>query len=266
MTAAIDVKTISFAYGQELILRDLSFSVLPGEFFIIIGPNGSGKTTLLKTMAGLHRAREGRIRILNRDIRSYPGKQLARQLAVVPQNVYLQTSFTVLETVLMGRYPYHGLLGMEDEQDLEAAENAMQATRVSHLQDRTMDQLSGGEQQRTLIARALCQEPEILLLDEPISSLDLAHQGRIMDLLERLQKEKGITVVMIAHDLNLAALYGHRVLLLNRGKLVCLGSPKEVLTFEQLEEVFGCTLLVDESSLDGLPRITMIPGRYLKRY
>ena len=136
-------------------------------------------------------------------------------------------------------------------------------TEVEHLAARKLDQLSGGEQQRVFIARAICQEPEILLLDEPTASLDLAHQVRIMDLMERLRIEKGITIVMVSHDINLAAMYGSQLLLLRDGQIVCMGAPEEIINFKTLEETYGCKLLVDESPLGGFPRITLVPGRYM---
>jgi iron complex transport system ATP-binding protein len=141
----------------------------------------------------------------------------------------------------------------------------MAFTEVAHLARRKLDQLSGGEQQRVLIARALCQQPRVILLDEPTASLDLSHQIRIMDLMERLKTEKGVTVVMVSHDVNLAAMYGDQLLLLKAGEIVCIGSPDEVLNFKTLEETYGCKLLVDTSPLGDLPRVTVVPHKFLKR-
>jgi iron complex transport system ATP-binding protein len=172
--------------------------------------------------------------------------------------------FTVNEIVLMGRSPYLGMLGVEQEKDLQIATQALVFTGIDHLAHRKLDQLSGGEQQRVFVAKAICQEPEIILLDEPTASLDLAHQVRLMDLMEKLKKERGITVVMVSHDVNLAAMYGDRLLLLNKGEMVRLGNPKEVLTFQTLEQVYGCTLLVDESPLDKTPRVTPVPQKFIQ--
>jgi len=162
----------------------------------------------------------------------------------------------------MGRSPYLGMLGLPQEEDLEIAKQALAFTTTEHLAHRKLDQLSGGERQLVFIARAICQQPEIILLDEPTASLDLSHQIKIMDLMEKLKLEKGVTVVMVSHDVNLAAMYGDTLLLLKDGKAVRLGAPEEVLTFKVLEEAYGCTLLVDESPLGKFPRITPVPQKF----
>jgi len=237
--------------------------VATGNFFIIIGPNGSGKTTLLKVMAGILKSQAGHLEILNRSVDNYSRKALARTIAFVPQMIPVDFPFSVTEIVLMGRSPYLGILGLEQEKDLEIAKQALTFTGVENLAHRKLDQLSGGEQQRVFVAKAICQDPEIILLDEPTASLDLAHQVRLMDLMEKLKNERGITVVMVSHDVNLAAMYGDRLLLLNKGEIVNLGAPEEVLTFQTLEQVYGCTLLVDENPLGKTPRVTPVPGKYM---
>ena len=262
---AIDIKNLNYYYGDIPALKDLNFSVTKGDFFII-GPNGSGKTTLMKLMAGILKPKKGRLKILNRAIGNDTRKDLAKTMAFVPQIMPVDFPFSVIEVVLMGRSPYMGMLGVEQEEDLKIAEQALTFTGVAHLAHRKLDQLSGGEQQRVFIARALCQEPDIILLDEPTASLDLAHQIRLMDLMEKLKKEKVITVVMVSHDINLAAMYSDRLLLLNKGEIVCLGHPDEVLTFRTLEAAYGCTLLVDESPLGKIPRITPVPHKYLDHH
>ena len=265
MSHAITAESLHLAYTGHEALKSVSLRIKRGEFFGIIGPNGSGKTTLLRSLAGTIIPDRGTIRILGRDIASYSRRDLARTMALVPQLPDQDFTFTVREVVLMGRSPHLGLLGLESQRDHDIARRSMEATRIEHLAGRRMHQLSGGEKQRVMIARALTQDPAIMLLDEPTSSLDLAHQIRIMDLLERLKKELEITVVMVAHDLNLAALYGDRLLLLRDGQADQTGPPSEVLTFDNLERAFGCVLLVDESPVDGLPRVNIIPGRHLDR-
>ena len=244
-------------------MKNITFSVATGNFFIIIGPNGSGKTTLLKVMAGILKSQTDQLDILNRPVDRYSRKALAQAIAFVPQMIPTDFPFSVTEIVLMGRSPYLGMLGLEQEKDLEIAKQALIFTGVDHLAHRKLDQLSGGEQQRVFVAKAICQEPEIILLDEPTASLDLAHQVRLMDLMEKLKNERGITVVMVSHDVNLAAMYGNRLLLLDKGEIVRLGDPKEVLTFQTLEQVYGCTLLVDESPLGKTPRVTPVPRKYM---
>jgi iron complex transport system ATP-binding protein len=237
--------------------------VAAGEFLIIIGPNGSGKTTLLKTLAGVDTLQAGHVEIFSRELARYSRKALAKTLSFVPQSMPLDFPFSVMQTVLMGRYPHLGILGIEGAQDLSIARRAIDFAGITHLSDRKMDHLSGGERQRAFIARALCQEPKLLLLDEPTAALDLAHQVRVMDLMEQLKREAGVTVLMVSHDVNLAAMYADRLLILKAGRIKALGTPRQVMTYEILESVYGCPLLVDESSLDRLPRITLVPRRFL---
>ncbi|MEJ2157410.1 MAG: ABC transporter ATP-binding protein [Desulfobacteraceae bacterium] len=263
MTTAVTVKNLNHAFDGRPVLQDVAFEVEAGQFFIIIGPNGSGKTTLLKLMVGLLPLRSGRIDLLSREIGGYTARNLARRIAYVPQSAPVEFPFSVTQVVLMGRAPHLGLLGFEGEQDLEIARSAMSITGVDHLAGRRLDQLSGGEQQRVFIARAICQQPEILLLDEPTAALDLSHQVRLMDLLERLKKEQNVTIVMVSHDLNMAGMYADRLLLLSQGCVARLGTPRQVIDFELLEKVYGCTLLVDESPLGKYPRVHLVPRRYL---
>jgi iron complex transport system ATP-binding protein len=264
MNPAITTTNLSHSFGKRNVLRQLSFSVDKGIFFVIIGPNGSGKTTLMKLMAGIFKLQQGQVEILGRSNRRYTPRALARTIAFVPQRLPLDLPFTVGETVLLGRAPYQGRLGIESKKDLEIAKQAMQFTEVDHLAGATIAQLSGGEQQRVFIARAICQEPEIMLLDEPTTSLDLAHQVKVMDLMEKLKQEKAITVIMVSHDVNLAGMYSDQVLLLKDGEVVCRGIPSEVLSYRRLEETYGCKLVVDKSPMGGFPRITLVPGRYME--
>jgi iron complex transport system ATP-binding protein len=260
---AVDIKNISYYYGDNPVLKNLSFSVREGDFFIIIGPNGSGKTTLMNAVSGILNCQEGRVEIFGRSIQSYNRKDLAKTIAFVPQIFPVDFPFSVTEMVLMGRSPHLGIFGLEKEEDIKLAKQAMNFTEVKHLAHRKLNQLSGGERQRVFIARAICQEPQVILLDEPTASLDLAHQVKIMDLMYRLKREKGMTIIMVSHDLNLAAMYGDRLLLLNRGQAVSLGLPQEVLTLQKLEATYRCRLLVDESPLGKFPRITLVPQKHV---
>lgn len=263
MSAAIDIKDLDFSYGKQQVLRRVSFVVSKGDFFIIIGPNGSGKTTLMKAINGISKIQHGRVEILGSDIHRYTKRTLAQTVALVPQDVPADFPFAVIELVLMGRAPFLGVLGLPHKEDETMAYQALSFTGVEHLAGRTLDQLSGGERQLVFIARAICQQPQIILLDEPTASLDLSHQMRIMDLMEKLKLEKGITVVMVSHDVNLAAMYGDSLLLLKDGSIVSLGSPEDVLQFKVLEDTYGCTLLVDESSLGKFPRVTPVPNKFI---
>jgi iron complex transport system ATP-binding protein len=265
MPPAILVKHLQVSYGRQPVLRDLSIEVPAGTFFIIIGPNSSGKTTLLRAMAGAVQPQQGYVEIWGEPIGHYSKKALARLVAVVPQRVATDIPFTVQEVVLMGRSPHVGWMGFEQQKDLELVEEAMAFTNVAHLAQRPLPQLSGGELQRVIIARALCQQPRLLLLDEPTAALDPAHQISTMDLLAQLQEERGLTVVMVSHDLNLAAMYGQQLLLMAAGKTVQSGRPADVLTYELLEQAYGCPVLVDENPLGRVPRVTLVPRRFLGR-
>jgi len=260
---SVAVENLSYDYGNQPVLRNLSFSVPRGKFFIIIGPNGSGKTTLLKLISGIISYPQGRLDILGQPVCSYTRKSLAKTIAYVPQTLLTEFPFTVAEAVLMGRSPYLGILGIESQKDLDISRRAMSFAGVEHLRDRKLDQLSGGERQRVFIARAVCQDPQIILLDEPTASLDLAHQIRAMDMMEQLKEEKGLTIIMVSHDVNLAAMYGDSLLLLKDGEIVGMGTPNEVLTFRMLEKAYGCTLLVNDSPLGKFPQVTPVPRKFM---
>jgi iron complex transport system ATP-binding protein len=264
LSSAIEIKNLCHSYDSRVVLNTLTFSVQKGDFFIIIGPNGSGKTTLLKIISGLVKLQQGDLAILDQSIQSYTRKTLAQKIAYVPQMVSMDFPFTVLEVVLMGRSPHLGPLGLGQEKDVEMATKAMAFTGVEPLSGRKLEQLSGGEQQRVLIARAICQDPEIILLDEPTASLDLAHQVRIMDMMEKLKDEKNVTIVMVSHDVNLAAMYGENLLLLKEGRIVGRGRPADVVTYQALEKAYGCTILVDESPIGEYPRVTLVPQKHMQ--
>ena len=259
---AIDIRRLDQAFGSRPVLEKLSFSVGVGDFFVIIGPNGAGKTTLMKSIAGLLPLQGGEVRIFRKPLAGYRKKELARLIAFVPQGVPLDFPFSVAEVVLMGRAPYHSALGIEEESDFEIAREAMCFTEVDHLAGRRLDQLSGGELQRVMVARAICQQPRILLLDEPTASLDLAHQVRVMDLMETMKSERGITVVMVSHDVNLAGMYGDRLLLLKSGRILHEGLPAEVLKAELLADAYECPVLIDEGPVGQIPRATVVPRRF----
>jgi len=244
----------------------VSFSVSPGEFFVIIGPNGAGKTSLLKVLAGLQKAQQGTVTIKDKNILKYRRRNLSQIMAIVPQQIEVGFPFTVADTVIMGRSPHLGILGMEGENDFYIAGVAMKFTDVAHLADRKLYQLSGGELQRVIIARAICQQPEIILLDEPTTALDPAHQLKIMDLMEKFRREQGTTIIMVSHDLNLASMYGDRLLLLKEGRVIKTGETGAVLDKELLEQSYGCRMMVDESPLGQAVRVTPIPDKYLHTY
>lgn len=265
---------VKFRHGQRgalsnWVLEDLNFDVRPGEFLGIIGPNGSGKTSLLNLLARLVCPQTGVIQLFGENVAHLKQSTIAQTVGLVPQESPPTFSFSVAETVLMGRFPHHysngyfsvvSGIGWENEADLQIACSAMEETEVAHLASRSIDALSGGERQRVFIARALAQEPRVMLLDEPTAHLDLHHQMEICRLLRRLNEARGMTVVLVSHDLNLASQYCDRLLLLHQGRIVALGSPQEVLCVDRLRAVYGCEVLIDQHPTSGLPRITM-PGR-----
>lgn len=263
MNTLIDINNITLSYRDKSILSGVSFDVAAGDFFVIIGPNGAGKTSLLKTMAGLQKIQQGSIKIKGREISLYPRKRLSQIMAIVPQQIEVGFPFTVADTVIMGRTPHLGFLGMESPEDFHIADEAMKFTDVAHLSERKLYQLSGGELQRVIIARAICQQPEIILLDEPTTALDPAHQLKIMDLMERLRQQNNTTIIMVSHDLNLASMYGDRLLLLKDGQVIKSGDPQTVLNKTLLEKCYGCRMHVDQNPLGHVARITPVPDKYL---
>jgi iron complex transport system ATP-binding protein len=261
---AVSADNISLSYGGKQVLHNLSVEISREEFFVIIGPNGAGKSTLLKALTATEKIDSGSIILFGRPQSDYSRRELARLAALVPQGIETNFPFRVADTVLMGRSPHLGILGMEQEEDYHIAMQAMQATDTAHLADRTLDRLSGGERQRVIIARAICQQPGILFLDEPTAALDLAHQIRIMDLLENLRRERKITICMISHDINLAAMYADRLLLMKNGRVVATGAPGLVLDEKLLEESYECRLLIDENPVSGTRRVLPLPAKFTR--
>lgn len=256
--ANIDVKEISFRYAAQWVIEDLSFHVEGGEFWGIIGPNGSGKTTLLKILYGLIDPQRGRVFIDGGELRRMKRSDIAKKIAVVPQETQISFPFTSLEVVLMGRSPYLGRLRFEGRDDFEIAETAMRLTDTFHFSRRPVNELSGGERQRILIARALAQEPEIILLDEPTSNLDIGHQVEFYDLISRLNREKKLTILTVSHDINLASEYCRKIILLKGGRIFKMGSPRDVVVEESIRQVYGSRVLVDENPVTKSPRITLL--------
>jgi iron complex transport system ATP-binding protein len=247
---------LAFRFGKAWVLDGVTLAVAPGEILGIVGPNASGKTTLLRVLSGVLRPQRGRVLMGGRDLRGLDRRQVARQVAVVPQESALTYPFTALEVVLMGRYPHLSPLGFEGPRDLAVARRSLERTGCGAQAGRSVNELSGGERQRVLIARALAQEPRVLLLDEPTAYLDLRHQLDFVELLLDLHRQEGMTVVWVSHDLNLASLACERLLLLKSGRVHALGSPREVLTAEKIREVYGRRVLVDRNPQSSTPRIT----------
>jgi len=258
MGKSIQIKNLSFSYGDHRILKQLNLIIGKKTFLSIIGPNGSGKTTLLKNMARNLRPDQGVILIDGRELAGYSTLELARDVAVVHQNPDISAEFTVYDVVMMGRHPYIGRFKRENQNDLAVVEQALKGTNTFHLQDRYISEISGGERQRVMIAKALAQEPQILLLDEPTSFLDIHHQIEILELLKQLNREKEIAIIAVIHDLNLAARYSDEVLLLNRGSILALGSTEKVMKAEQLQKAYEMEMIVDRNVYTGSLQICPI--------
>ena len=256
----ISIEDISAGYGSRPVLRNVSFHVARGDFVGLIGPNGCGKTTLLRVISGVLPPSSGRVRLRGSDLREIGPRKLARVMACLPQQFSLDLAFTVRELVLMGRSPHLPRFGGETGRDFETARGAMELADVSHLADRLVTEISGGERQRALIAMCLAQEPEVLLLDEPASHLDIAHQLSVLDLIARLNGRTGMTVVAVFHDLNLAAEYCRKLLVLNEGRVEASGRPQDVLTAEMILRVYKATVAVQPNPLSDKPHLVLTAG------
>jgi iron complex transport system ATP-binding protein len=254
----IEVHSISFRYHEHWVLQEISFRADRGEFVGVIGANGSGKTTLLKSLYRLVTPQKGDILFELVPIKKMARVDIAKRIAVVAQETQLLFPFSVIETVLMGRSPYLGHLMFENEKDLEIAKRAMEWTKIVPLSERPMDELSGGERKRVFIARALAQEPEVILLDEPTASLDIQHQVDFLDLILTLNRERGLTIIMASHDINIASEFCDRLILLQGGRIYKTGTPEQVITKENIEAVYGCEVWIDQNPISGMPRISLL--------
>lgn len=253
MTDILQLQDVCFSYDGSEVLRGLTLNVAEGSFVSVVGPNGSGKTTLVRIASGLFLPDRGECLVAGRPTRTYRRRDLARVVAVVPQESHIAFPFSALQVVLMGRSPYLGPLGFESAEDVELAQEALRETDAEDLSDRLLGELSGGEKQRVIIARALAQEPRLLLLDEATSFLDIRHQLDICRIVRRLSRERGVTVVMVEHDLNLAAEMSERMVLLADGGVFADGSPEEVLTEANVAEVFGAQVRRELDPVTGRP-------------
>jgi iron complex transport system ATP-binding protein len=261
-TPILHLRDVHYRYpgASQDALAGVSLAVAPGEFHAVLGPNGSGKTTLVRLALGALTPARGTVAILDRSAQQWKRQELAKVVGVVPQredNLFPQR---VRETVLLGRYPHLSLWGGERSEDHAAVERALAACDVGELADRWVWTLSGGEYQRVRVARALAQEPRLLVLDEPAVSLDLRHEMALLELVRGLVDTAGLGVLMITHDLNLAARYADRVLLLADGRPAAAGAPADVLTRETVERVFSWPVMMQ--TLDGRPQ--MVPLRQSK--
>ena len=254
-------ENLTCGYGGPPVIQGVSFCLLAADFLGVIGPNGCGKSTLIRALTGILKPAAGRVALRGHDVSGLSRRDVARQVAVIPQDTTVLFGFTVLEMVLMGRSPHLKRLQRAGERDIELATEALRRTDLTHLADRKMTELSGGERQRAVIARALAQEPEVLLLDEPDSHLDVGHQVEIFDLLQDLNRTRGLTLLCVSHDLNLSSAYCQRLMLMQEGRLIASGPPEEIITPEYIRAVYGVDAVVQPSPVNGSPQIVPYTGR-----
>jgi iron complex transport system ATP-binding protein len=262
MTAhALTVSQLTAGYGDSDILTDLDLVVPPGKITVIVGANACGKSTLLRAMSRLLAPRHGQVLLDGKSVHHTPPRELARTLGLLPQSPIAPEGITVADLVSRGRHPHQGLFSRWTKRDDEAVQAALDATRTADLADRPVDELSGGQRQRVWIAMALAQETEILLLDEPTTFLDINHQIEVLDLLTDLNHSRDTTVVMVLHDLNLAARYADHLVAVSGGRIHVSGTPEAVLTEETVRQVFGLESRVIADPISGRPMMLPI-GRH----
>jgi len=261
----INIKKLEFKYGNIDILKKIDLFLDEESFVGIIGPNGSGKSTLLKNISNVLQPNKGSVIIDNILLSKYRAKDLAKKIAVVSQDTNIDFNFNVYDIIMMGRNPYQDRWGRITAKDKEMVKRAMTLTDTYSLSEKNINELSGGERQRVIIARALAQDPEILLLDEPTSNLDINYQGEIYDILSYLNKELSITIVAVSHDLNLTAQYCEKLVLLDEGQIHSVGTAEEVLTEENIAGVYSTRVIIKNNPLSNKPYVTLIPHAYKKR-
>lgn len=260
-THTLTATGLSAGYGEDEILHGLDLAVPPGKITVIVGANACGKSTLLRSMSRLLSPREGQVLLDGKSIHRTPPRELARTLGLLPQSPIAPEGITVADLVSRGRHPHHSLFSRWTRRDDEAVDAALNATKTADLAERPVDELSGGQRQRVWIAMALAQQTEILLLDEPTTFLDISHQVEVLDLLTDLNHQRGTTVVMVLHDLNLAARYADHLVAMTEGRVHVSGAPQQVLTEHNVQQVFGLESRIITDPTSGRP--IMLPiGRH----
>jgi iron complex transport system ATP-binding protein len=252
---------VSLGYDKQTVLRNVNLEARPAEMLGIIGPNGAGKSTLIRGITRLIQPTSGKIFLNGSEISDIPRQKLARLVAVVPQNPMLPEPFTALEVVLMGRTPHLGLLRYEGEKDLAIVRNVMEATQTIAFAERRIGELSGGERQRLTIARALAQEPKIILMDEPTANLDINYQIETLNLARELCQKQELVVVLTLHDLNLASQYCDRLVVLGKGTVHCQGTPQAVINTQTIRDVYGAEVYVYPHPVNKLPTTLIVSDK-----
>jgi iron complex transport system ATP-binding protein len=263
--AKMEMQNVTLTYGQRSVVRELSLHIYPGELLGLVGPNGCGKTSIIKALSHVLIPDAGRILLDGQELGAISRTELARLIGVVPQNPSLPDTFTVFEVAILGRNPHLGLLSGETARDMAVVWQAMEKIGITHLAKRRIGELSGGEKQRVTIARVLAQEPQVILMDEPTANLDISQQMDILDLITGLCREKNTVGLIAIHDLNIAAQYCTRIIMLKNGQIYAEGTPAEVVTAENVREVFGADTTIYPHPENDLPMVLPnISGRQSK--
>jgi len=261
---SLTAERLTLGYGDRAVVESLDLTVPPGKITVIVGANACGKSTLLRSLSRLLKPREGRVVLDGREVHHMPAKELARTLGLLPQSPVAPEGITVLDLVGRGRHPHQGLFSRWNDRDDAAVAAALEATQTTDLADRAVDELSGGQRQRVWIAMALAQQTDLLLLDEPTTFLDASHQVEVLDLLTDLNRARGTTIVMVLHDLNLAARYADHLIALADGRLHAHGPPAEVLTEDTVRTVFGLDSRIIEDPVSGRPLMLPIGRHHIR--
>jgi iron complex transport system ATP-binding protein len=258
---SINVLGLKLSYDTHPVLNGTEFMVERGDLVALLGANGAGKSTLLRCISRILKPSAGHIMLDGQELKQFGSKEAARLMAVVPQETAADFDFTVEDIVMMGRFPYLGRFQKEDSEDREIVRRSMEMTGVSHLADRSIAALSGGEKQRVVIARAVCQQPEVLLLDEPTANLDIGYQSMLLELAARLNREQGVTVIAAIHDINLAVHHFDRFILLSGGRVLAAGRAEEVITPENIQKSYGVPASTYRHPLHGVLQVSVVRGR-----
>jgi len=261
----LEARDLSAGYADAMIVRDIRLNVDKGEFVGIIGPNGAGKSTLIRAISRIIRPRRGTVLYQGRDLWKTPANDVARSLAVVGQDTLIVFEYSVRDIVFMGRIPHIKKFRKESAKDFDVIEKCLALTNTEGIADRFINELSAGERQRVIIAKALAQEPALLILDEPTSHLDISHQIEIFDLLKGLSAHEGLTVLAVLHDLNLASEYCDRLILMSEGTVFADGTPKDVLDYKTIERVYKTVVLVEENPISKKPYVFLVPKERRKK-
>lgn len=256
MKEEIKVENLNFSYGEKIILKDINLSFTKGNFYSVIGPNGSGKSTFIKNISKILSPRASSVFIDDIDISSISNKKLAQKMAVIPQDIKIEYDFTVFDVVMMGRSPYKRRFEDFNVEDEKVVEKYMKATNTWYLKDKLITELSGGENQRVIAARALTQETDIILLDEPTSHLDIQYQIEFLKIFKSLKMDK--VIIAVLHDLNLASTFSDEIILINKGEVVSKGTPWQVINKENIKNVYNLTVEVFENPISKCPYIIPI--------